>query len=178
MAEQKFNAELRVDRMINTDEAQIVSRCAPLPDDWLEFDLVQIANANAPTGYIPIFYKDRNEFFDLTDCSAMGYYTIIGRQMFFGGVPDMVNGTYFKISYYGEVPVFSDTQTSWIYTKYPSLSLFSSLSFTSLYAVGEEDKAQALDAKISSQIQMLNANHMRAKASGSQIRRNRVRSFG
>ena len=38
MAEQKMNAELRVSRMINSIDGLIASRCAPLPDDWLEFE--------------------------------------------------------------------------------------------------------------------------------------------
>ena len=38
MAEQKINAELRIGRMIRSADALIAARCAPLPDDWLEFE--------------------------------------------------------------------------------------------------------------------------------------------
>jgi hypothetical protein len=32
---------------------------------------------------------------------------------YFGGTPVPVTGTQYQISYYGEVPVFSDLQPSW-----------------------------------------------------------------
>ena len=43
-AEQIFNSDLRVDRMLQFDDALIGLRCAPLPDDWLEMSLVRISN--------------------------------------------------------------------------------------------------------------------------------------
>ena len=51
MAESKFNAELRIDRQIQFEEALIASRCAPLPDDCLQLELVRIANDNVPDGF-------------------------------------------------------------------------------------------------------------------------------
>jgi hypothetical protein len=178
MAEQKFNAELRVDRMIETDQSLIASRCAPLPDDWLEMDFVSIANTNAANGFLPIRYKSRDEFFNLTDDWAYGYYTLEGRQIFFGGAPDAVNGILYQISYYGEVPAFSDTNPSWIYTKYPSLYLHASLMHADLHAVGEEQNAANMKQLAEDTIQKLNADHLRAKASGSRLKRSRIRSFG
>ena len=177
-AEQKFNAELRVDRMIQTDTALIASRCAPLTDDWLEMDFVSISNSNAANGWLPIRYKSRDEFFNLTDKWAYGYYTIEGRQIFFGGCPDDVNGIQYQISYYGEVPVFADTTPSWIYTKYPSLYRYAALMHADLHAVGEEQNAANMKQLAEDMIQKLNADHLRAKASGSRLKRSRVRSFG
>jgi len=177
-AEQKFNAELRVDRMIQTDTALIASRCAPLTDDWLEMDFVSIQNSNAANGWLPIRYKSRDEFFNLTDKWAYGYYTIEGRQIFFGGAPDAINGIQYQISYYGEVPVFSDTNPSWIYTKYPSLYRYAALINADLHAVGEEQNAANMKSLAEDMIQKLNADHQRAKASGSRLKRSRVRSFG
>jgi hypothetical protein len=180
-AEQKLNAELRVDRMINFDEALVINRCAPLPDDWLEFlpDAgVKIANCNAADGYLPIRYKANDEFFNLTDCWAYGYYTILGRQIFFGGTPDSINGIVYKIAYFGEVPVFADATPSWVYTKYPNLYLFASLMHADLHAVGEEQSAANLKQLAEDMISKLNAQYLRAKASGSRITRSRIRSFG
>ena len=177
-AEQYLNATLRIDRMIQFDEALILSRCAPLPDDWLEMDLVRIANTCAADGFLPIRYKSRDEFFNLTDKYSFGYYTIEGRQIFFGGSPDATEGVAFKIVYYGEVPVFSDIQDSWVYTKYPSLYRYAALMHADLHAVGEEDKAAMLKAAVDEQIDKLNAVHRYAKASGSRLTRTRTRSFG
>jgi hypothetical protein len=178
MAEQKFNAELRVNRMIQTDEALIASRCAPLPDDWLAMDLVKVANTNGADGFLPIRYLARDEFFNLTDNWAYGYYTIEGRQIFFGGSPDQTEGIEYRIAYYGEVPVLSDAQQSWLYTKYPSLYLHASLMHADLHAVGEEQGAANMKALTEDAIQKLNALDLRAKASGSRVTRTRARSFG
>ena len=178
MAEQKFNAELRVDRMIQFDQALIVSRCAQLPDDWLQMDLVKIQNANGADGYLPIRYKSRDEFFNLTDKWSYGYYTIEGRTIYFGGSPETTEGLGFRIAYYGEVPVLTDTQQSWLYTRYPSLYLHAALMHADLHAVGEEQNAGNMKQLTEDEIQKLNALHLRAMASGSRITRSRVRSFG
>ena len=122
MAEQKLNAELRVSRMIKSVDGLIASRCAPIPDDWLEFSLVRIGNDSVPSDLVPIRYKSRDEFFKLPDKWGSGFYTIEGRQLFIGGAPDTVNGQTVRMSYYGEVPVFSDDVDSWVYAKYPELS--------------------------------------------------------
>jgi hypothetical protein len=178
MAEAKINAELRVDRMLSAIEAIIINRCAPLPDDWLEMDLVRIQNPNAADGWYPIEYKPRHQFYSMKDKYAYGYYTIEGRQIYFGGAPDAVNGINFKLVYYAEVPVFSDTVDSWVYTKQPSLYLFASLMHADLHAVGEENTAASLKQLVEDTITKLNADHLRARASGSRLSRGRARSFG
>jgi len=177
MAEEKFNAELRVDRMIQTDTALIASRCAPLPDDWLQMDLVKIANPNGADGFLPIRYKSRDEFFNLTDGWAYGYYTVEGRQIYFGGTPDAINGINYTISYYGEVPPLNDATDSWLKTKYPTLYLYGSLLNSDLYAVGEEQKAAQMKQLVEDTIAKLNNLHLTSKASGSRVTRTR-RSFG
>ena len=178
MAEQRLNAELRVDRQIQFDEALIASRCAPLPDDWLSMELVRIANPNVPDGFIPLRYKSRDEFFTTTDNWAYGFYSIQGRQIFIGGTPDTVNGQTLKITYYGEVPVFSDTVNSWVYDKYPSLYLSAAMIYAFSHASGEEDKMMAVTQVVTDMITKLNALHATSRASGSRVTRSRVRSFG
>ena len=177
-AEEKLNSELRIDRMIKFSEALIASRCAPLPDDWLAMELVRIANGNAPDGFLPIRYKSRDEFFTTVDNWAYGFYSIQGRQIFVGGYPDTVNGQIIKLTYYGEVPVFSDDTPSWVYTKYPALFLSAATMFSCLHAVGEEDKAMGAKQLTEDTIQKLNANHAMSRASGSRVTRTRTRSFG
>lgn len=180
-AEQKFNAELRVDRMIQFDQGLIISRCAPLPDDWLAFVSdagVRIENANGADGFLPIRYKPRDEFFNLRDNWAYGYYTIQGRQIFFGGTPDDVEGITYKLAYFAEVPVLSDTQQSWIYTKYPNLYLWAALMHAALHAVGEEQSAANFKQLAEDEINKLTAAYHLSKASGSRVTRSKVRSFG
>jgi hypothetical protein len=178
MAEQKFNQELRVSRMIETAINTVTGRCATLPDDWLEMDFVSIANSNAANGWLPIRYKSRDEFFNLVDKWAYGFYTIEGRVITFGGSPDALEGVAYQISYYGEVPVMATLGSSWIFTKYPRLYLFAALSNADLHAVGEENQAMLLGQEVDKMIKQLNDDHNRAKASGSRLKRSRVRSFG
>jgi hypothetical protein len=178
MAEEKFNAELRVDRMIQGDQALIASRCAPLPDDWLEMYLVNIANENGANGYLPIRYKSNDEFFNLTDSWAYGYYTLKGRTIYFGGTPDAIEGITYTIDYYGEVPPLNDATDSWLMIKYPTLYLFGSLIHSNLYSIGEEDKAGAMKQLVEDTITKLNNDHLKSKASGSRVTRSRIRSFG
>ena len=178
MAQEKLNSELRVDRMIQFDQALIVDRCAPLPDDWLQMELVRINNANVPDGFLPIRYKSRDEFFTTNDCWMYGFYTIQGRQIFIGGTPDTINGQTLKITYYGEVPDFIQDDSSWVYQKYGTLLLNATMMAAYLHAVGEEDKAGAMKQLTEDMITKLNADHLRSRASGSRVTRSRVRSFG
>jgi hypothetical protein len=178
-AESKFNAELRVDRMIQNDQGLIISRCAPLPDDWLEMEFVQIQADDTSTGFWPIQYRARDEFFKIQDTDTnCRYYTIEGRQIYFSGPPDDLNGIQFKIVYFGEVPVLTDLQQSWVYTKYPDLYLYAALIPATLHAVGEEEKAGGLKQLVEDMITKLNADYQRSKASGSRVHRSRRRSFG
>jgi hypothetical protein len=178
MAEQKFNAELRVDRMIRYADNTVTQRCASLPDDWVAMDLIRVENPNGADGFTPIRYLARDEFFNTPDKWARPYYTIEGRTIFFGGSPDATEGIEFKIAYYGEVPVLADDQQSWLYTKYPSLYLHAALMHADLHAVGEEQSAGNMKQLTEDEIQKLNAIHLRSKASGSRVTRSRVRSFG
>lgn len=178
MAEQKFNQDLRIDRMIKSADIVSTKRCACLPDDWLSMHMVSMAHSRGANGWLPIRYKSNDEFFNLTDSHAYSYYTLIGRNINFGGTPIAVDGTEFQIVYYGEVPVFDDNNTSWIYRKYPSLYLFAALMHADLHAVGEEQSALALKTQVDEAIAKLNAQHLFAKASGSRLTRTRMRSFG
>lgn len=188
-AEEKLNAELRIDRMICTALNIVTDGCATLPDNWLESDLMQIASDQTPTGWSPIKYKPRDEFFRLPNTpysgsyasqsnSTFGFYTIEGRSVFFGGPVDDVEGTQFRLDYYGEVPVFADDVDSWVYTKFQSLYRYSALMHADLHAVGEEDKAANLKQLAEDMINKLNMAHRYARASGSRLSRARVRSFG
>ena len=178
MAEQKFNGELRIDRMICFADNVVTQRCATLPDNWLAMDFVKIENPAGADGFLPLRYIARDEFFNLPDKWAYKYYTIEGRTIYFGGAPDDTEGTEYKIAYFGEVPVLSDTQQSWLYTKYPSLYLHASLMHADLHAVGEEQAAANMKALTEDAIQKLNALYLRSKASGSRVTRSRHRSFG
>ena len=187
-AEEKFNQELRIDRMIKTVVNTVDHECAPLPDDWLESDFTKMA-ANTPTGWFPIRYMPRDKFFSLPNtwhsgatpfrhATTYGSYTIEGRTIFFGGPADAVNGVSFEMDYYAEVPVFADDQDSWVYDKFPSLYRYAALMHADLHAVGEEQASANMKQLAEDMIMKLNADHMRARASGSRLARGHTRSFG
>src|SRR4029077_1603911 len=133
---------------------------------------------NGADGFLPARYKARDEFFNQLDKHTWMYYSLVGRTMFFGGTPDPVDGTQYKLAYYGEVPTFADDTPSWVYSKYPSLYLFASLMHADLHAVGEEQGAANMKQLVVDEIQKLNAAHLGAKASGSRVAMPRHRSFG
>ena len=178
MAEQKFNSDMRIDRMLATSVNTATQRCSTLPDDWLEMYLIFVQSQVNPSGWAPIRYKSNDEFFNLTDWNAYGYYTIVGRTINFGGCPDDVEGIQYQIVYYGEVPPLNDTTDSWLYTKYPNLYLWACLGNAALHAVGEEAQAANFTQLADGLITKLNNAWRIAKASGSRITRTRTRSFG
>jgi len=178
MAESKLNQELRIALMIQMDDGVITSRCAQLPNDWLAMDLVRVASDCGADGFVTARYKARDEFFNQRDAQTKLFYTFVGTTMYFGGSPDPVDGTEYKLAYYGEVPVFSDDQPSWVYTKHPNLYLSCALMHAYLHAVGEEQSAAGAKQLAEDQIQKLNAAHLGAKASGSRVAAPRRRSFG
>jgi hypothetical protein len=187
-AEEKFNAELLIDRMMKVAIDTVDHSCASLPDDWIQADYMLIQAPSTPQGWFPIEYMPSEKFFRIPNTphsssnnqfvTTFGYYTIRGRTVYFGGPIDAVNGTSFRMHYYAQVPVFSDDVDSWVYTKYPSLYRSAALMHADLHAVGEEDKAGGLKMLVEDQIQKLNDLHRRAKASGSRLHRGHVRSFG
>lgn len=174
--------------MIQTDDSLINQRCVGLPDDWLEFDLVLLADPTLASGWRPLRYMQRDQFFRLGDgpystsseayASTLGKYTIEGREIYIGGPPDATDGQTVRIWYYEEVPIFADDVPSWVYTKYPSLYRYAALMHADLHAVGEEDKAGLMKQLCEDMIAKLNANHQHARASGSLLSRVKTRSFG
>ena len=188
-ADQRLNADMRVREMIATAENLVNCQCATLPDDWLEMDMLWIASGSTPTGWWPLRYLPRDEFFRFSampyastypssSLSTLGKYTIEGSTLWFGGMPDAVNGVTYRMAYYQAVPAMAVTGSSWVYTKYPRIYLLASLINADFHAVGEEDKAMLLGQEVDKMIGRINDNWKLAKASGSRLARSKVRSFG
>lgn len=183
MSEAKFNRELRIKPMLSTAVGLIYGREANLPGDWLESERIRIANDSAADGWLPLRFKPADEFFNISDSLATGYYTVRAGLLCFGGPPDSVNGINYELSYYGKVPVFGDDPTtmsasSWLYSSYPDMYLWGALMHSGLHAVGEEQTALNFKQLCEDAIAKENAAWLRAKASGSRLGRARRRSFG
>lgn len=172
MAEEYISKDLRLDWNMITLPLTLFARQIALPNNWQRAELIL-----GPTG-TPIRFKSMDEFFNLTDKNAFGFYTILGRNIALGGTPDAVNGLVITLTYFGNVPVFSDTQNSWLYTKFQSLYLSAARMHAKLHAVGEEDQALGLKQAVDDEIAKLNAQYLISKASGSRLTRTRTRSFG
>ena len=68
-------------------------------------ELVRIANPNVPSGFIPIRYKSRDEFYTTVDNWMYGFYTIQGRELFLSAArPTRQRAVDGLITYYGEGP--------------------------------------------------------------------------
>ena len=112
-AEEIFNRDLRIDRMLSANDALIASRCAPLPDDWLEMDLVRIAVA--PSAYYPRALRRSSTSRGpsssplRTNAQLASTPSRAGRSLS-AACPIRPTGRRLRIDYYAEVPVFSDTQ--------------------------------------------------------------------
>jgi hypothetical protein len=189
MAEEKLNARLRIGQMIATSQNTVTCGCAPLPGDWLETDLLLMASGSTPTGWIPLTYKARDEFFRLPAQPYSGTYvqnynstwlnyTIEGLTIYFGGAPNETEGTLFQMNYFQQVPVMANVGSSWVYTQFPRLYLLAALMNAGLHAIGEEQTWMLYGQQVDKKIDDLNAAWLRAKASGSRLKRTRVRSFG
>jgi hypothetical protein len=189
MADQHLNTNLRIGQMIATSQNTVTCGCAPLPGDWLETDLLLMASASTPTGWVPLTYKARDEFFRLPATPYSGTYvqnynstwlnyTIEGLTIYFGGAPNEVEGTLFQMNYFQQVPVMANVGSSWVYSQFPRLYLLAALMNAGLHAIGEEQTWMLYGQQVDKMIQDLNAAWLRAKASGSRLRRTRVRSFG
>lgn len=123
-------------------------------------------------------YWPRDEFFKMSTDVSMGKYTMEGRVVFFGGPIDATEGATYSMSYFSEVPVFSDTVNSWLYTKQQALYRYSALMHADLHAVGEENQAALVKGIAEDIIMKLNADFMRSRASGSRLARGPRRTFG
>ena len=156
-AEQKFNPELRVDRMIQFDQSLVVSRCVPLPDDWLQMELVRIANPNVPDGYIPIATRAETNFTRPKTAGWLASTPFRGGRFHLAARPTRSTAITSRSHTTARFRSFRDQTTSWIYTKYPSLYLSPSLMHADMHAVGEEDKAAMMKQLVEEMINKLNA---------------------
>lgn len=169
MGEETVSTQLKIKDMIQIDTATISSGRVLLPADWIELDYVR------PLGFDgDLRFKPRGDFYAYK-ANNRGFYTISGNYLFIGdAIP--LEGFGVELTYYGRVPPLNATPT-WLHTLYPSLPLFSALSFAMLYGI-EDERIPGLVAAMNAQIQKLNEQHLMSKASGSRLTRTRPRSYG
>jgi hypothetical protein len=169
MGEERLNQDLRIDWMIQHDTGNVIDREVSLPTDWLQAHLIR-----RPDGR-PIRYKSQDEFYNLVDDRASGYYTINGRNLVLGGAPELT-GQIITLDYYGKIPPMTTTST-WLYDNYQTLYLNAVMIYASAFGV-EDERAMGFESQVAKMIEQLNETHLKSKSSGSRVTRTRTRSFG
>lgn len=171
MGEERLNLELRIKDQIQIDTATITQRRVLLPTDWLQVDYLRPLYTSGMFRYTP-----RDDFYSRTDAQSVGYYTITGNYIQFGGEPDATEGKSVEMAYYGNVPTLGN-ETTWLLSLYPSLITWATLINGEAYGINSE-QALTWEGAIAAKIKTLNDAHLISKASGSRLTRPSQRGFG
>jgi len=138
LAEAKFNRKLRVRQMVKRATATLDTQYFAFPADFLQAKEFQL-NTN-PITYLQYVTQNQGDYGSSTQYVASGkpqFYTIIGTQIQVIPTPD---GSYTgELTYYGKIPVLSDSNTSnWLLAYAPDLYLYGALLEASPYLKDDE----------------------------------------
>lgn len=168
LVENDLSLRLRCQHQISLRTGTATDGRLSLPCDWQELDFVRVADG------APLMYKPRDDFFSIDASSATKYYSITGDYLLFRGYGD--TEVQVEISYYADVPKLTARNT-WLQEKFSSLFLKASIVAASSFGV-EDERATGFAADVSNQIQTINDNHLKSKASGSRLKRVPRRGYG
>lgn len=171
MAVQDLSKELRIADQIQIVDLVVSELQSDLPADWQEIDFVKLQDST------PIRYESRDDFFnDTTETNVR--YTIIGNYILFGGIIDPLTPLTVELSYYANVPMLTDDvdNESWITVKHLWLITTKTLIYGSAYGV-EDNRAAGWKAAADELVAKMNEDHLKAKASGSRLRRKVSRGY-
>lgn len=178
MAIERINNELRHKDMIERDVGLMTDEAVYLPADWLELVYVRFV------GEEPARFVTNDEFWlnivpERTNFHLKRAYTIVGNAIHINPLPDPAIGKPVEISYYKELPPYSETDTegeNLFYEKYPRLITFATLSMSAPYLV-EDERVGTWEQQAKSLIDSMTAATRIARFSGSPLNI-RIRSFG
>ncbi len=111
LAESKFNRKLRVRQMVKRATATLDTQYFAFPSDFLQAKEFQL-NTN-PITYLQYVTQNQGDYGSATQFVSAGkpqFYTIIGTQIQVIPTPD--TGYTGELTYYGKIPVLSDSNTS------------------------------------------------------------------
>jgi hypothetical protein len=138
LAEAKFNRKLRVRQMVKRANATLDTQYFAFPSDFLQAKEFQL-NTN-PITYLQYVTQNQGDYGSSTQYIAVGkpqFYTIIGTQIQVIPTPD--TGYTGELTYYGKIPVLSDSNTSnWLLLYAPDLYLYGALVEASPYLKDDE----------------------------------------
>jgi hypothetical protein len=138
LAEAKFNRKLRVRQMVKRANATLDTQYFAFPADFLQAKEFQL-NTN-PITYLQYVTQNQGDYGSATQFVSAGkpqFYTIIGTQIQVIPTPD--TGYTGELTYYGKIPVLSDSNTSnWLLAYAPDLYLYGALLEASPYLKDDE----------------------------------------
>ena len=138
VAEAKFNRKLRVRQMVKRATATLDTQYFAFPADFLQAKEFQL-NTN-PITYLQYVTQNQGDYRSANQYIATGkpqFYTIIGTQIQVIPTPD--TGYTGELTYYGKIPILSDSNTSnWLLTYAPDLYLYGALLEASPYLKDDE----------------------------------------
>lgn len=161
MAETSLTQSLRVREMVVTADALLVDNKVALPYDWVEAEFVRFTNGK------PCYFLTNSDFYDGTPKGA-DKYTILGSEIEFGKQIDPSVGLSVTMSYYQQIPSFTDVST-WLHAKYYNIFLQSCNAAAALYSQ-EIERAATLNEFVGTLAEAANATYRRGKVSGSVLK--------
>jgi len=138
LAEAKFNRKLRVRQMVKRATATLDTQYFAFPGDFLQAKEFQL-NTN-PITYLQYLTMNQGDYSSQNLYISVGkpqFFTIIGTQIEVIPTPD--TGYTGELTYYGKIPVLSDSNTSnWLLTYAPDLYLYGALIEATPYLKDDE----------------------------------------
>jgi hypothetical protein len=138
LAEAKFNRKLRVRQMVKRATATLDTQYFAFPADFLQAKEFQL-NTN-PITILQFVTQNQGDYGSASQYIATGkpqFYTIIGTQIEVIPTPDTSYTG--ELTYYGKIPVLSDSNTSnWLLAYAPDLYLYGALLEATPYLKDDE----------------------------------------
>ncbi|MEO1440690.1 MAG: hypothetical protein AAFV33_09805 [Chloroflexota bacterium] len=171
MAEARLNRDLRHREMQTEADLTFTPPAhAQLPADYLEAETVLYGESatNTTTRHRFVTVEQWEDYQSLN--SGGCYFTIYGSEIRLHPTPTVVStGTQFvRLRYFQKVPVFSTTDASWVYDRYPDLYLYACLAEGADY-LRDIEQLPAYEAKYQKFLSDVMKDDQRQRYSGSRL---------
>lgn len=144
------------------------SNSVPIPSDLTEFiSLTKVAGSGV-YGNTPLVYNEKVDYRSFQDgtSSRLPFWSRVKGYMILSPYPESNQGDVFRIYYYGRLGLLVDeTSPNWLRDENERIVLFGALAEAFAY-LGEEDMQAKYTQMFQQEINELNAEESRRKASG------------
>lgn len=158
---------LRVLDMTTRATASVSAQYVDWPSDALGIRNIQI-NGTETRNLDFLLPEEMDKRYLGTTSGEPKAYSIIGRQLQFGPIPDTTYTC--EIAYYKKYAAFSaDADNNWVLTNHPFIYLYGSLAFAHTY-IYNQDQADQFFGMYASLVEGLNGSEKDGRYSGSSLR--------